>query len=32
MITSGLYDEATILRIAHVYEQKTPWKDRHPNL
>ena len=32
MITGPLYDEATILRIAHVYEQKTPWKDRHPQL
>jgi aspartyl-tRNA(Asn)/glutamyl-tRNA(Gln) amidotransferase subunit A len=25
-------DEATILRVAHAYEQATPWRDRHPEL
>jgi Asp-tRNA(Asn)/Glu-tRNA(Gln) amidotransferase A subunit family amidase len=32
MVTGRLYDEATICRIAHAYEQATEWKDRHPTL
>jgi len=32
MVTGRLYDEATICRIAHGYEQATEWKDRHPTL
>ena len=32
MVTGRLFDEATILRIAHAYERATPWKDRHPQL
>jgi Asp-tRNA(Asn)/Glu-tRNA(Gln) amidotransferase A subunit family amidase len=32
MITGRLYDEGTICRIAHAYEQATEWKDRHPKL
>lgn len=32
MITGRLYDEGTICRIAHAYEQATEWKDRHPTL
>jgi Asp-tRNA(Asn)/Glu-tRNA(Gln) amidotransferase A subunit family amidase len=32
MVTGRLFDEATILRIAHAYERSTPWKDRHPEL
>lgn len=32
MVTGGLYDEATICRIALAYEQATEWKDRHPTL
>ncbi len=30
MVTGRLYDEGTICRIAHAYEQATEWKDRHP--
>jgi aspartyl-tRNA(Asn)/glutamyl-tRNA(Gln) amidotransferase subunit A len=26
------FDEATILRIAHAYEQATPWRSRRPSL
>jgi aspartyl-tRNA(Asn)/glutamyl-tRNA(Gln) amidotransferase subunit A len=26
------FDEATILRIAHTYEQATPWRRRRPSL
>jgi aspartyl-tRNA(Asn)/glutamyl-tRNA(Gln) amidotransferase subunit A len=26
------FDEATILRIAHAYEQATPWRQRRPSL
>jgi aspartyl-tRNA(Asn)/glutamyl-tRNA(Gln) amidotransferase subunit A len=26
------FDEATVLRIAHAYEQATPWHERHPAL
>ncbi|HET7343028.1 MAG TPA: Asp-tRNA(Asn)/Glu-tRNA(Gln) amidotransferase subunit GatA [Methylomirabilota bacterium] len=25
-------DEATLLRVAHAYEQATPWHDRRPNV
>jgi aspartyl-tRNA(Asn)/glutamyl-tRNA(Gln) amidotransferase subunit A len=25
-------DEATLLRVAHAYEQATPWRDRQPEL
>ena len=32
MVTGRLYDEGTICRIAHAYEQATEWKDRHPAL
>jgi Asp-tRNA(Asn)/Glu-tRNA(Gln) amidotransferase A subunit family amidase len=32
MVTGRLYDEGTICRIAHAYEQATAWKDRHPTL
>ena len=32
MVTGRLYDEGTICRIAHAYEQATEWKDRHPTL
>jgi Asp-tRNA(Asn)/Glu-tRNA(Gln) amidotransferase A subunit family amidase len=32
MVTGRLYDEATILRIAHAYERRTPWKERNPVL
>jgi Asp-tRNA(Asn)/Glu-tRNA(Gln) amidotransferase A subunit family amidase len=32
MVTGRLFDEPTILRIAHAYERATPWKDRHPGL
>jgi aspartyl-tRNA(Asn)/glutamyl-tRNA(Gln) amidotransferase subunit A len=26
------FDEATMLKVAHAYEQSESWKDRHPNL
>ena len=26
------FDEATVYRVAHAYEQATPWKDRRPPL
>jgi aspartyl-tRNA(Asn)/glutamyl-tRNA(Gln) amidotransferase subunit A len=29
-IAGRALDEATIYRVAHAYEQATPWKDRHP--
>ena len=32
MITGRLYDEATLCRIAHAYEQATDWKDKHPSM
>jgi len=32
MVTGRLYDEGTICRIAHAYEQATEWKDKHPTL
>ena len=32
MVTGRLYDEATLLRVALAYEQKTEWRTRHPSL
>jgi Asp-tRNA(Asn)/Glu-tRNA(Gln) amidotransferase A subunit family amidase len=32
MVTGRLFDEATILRIAHAYERRTPWSQQHPSL
>jgi Asp-tRNA(Asn)/Glu-tRNA(Gln) amidotransferase A subunit family amidase len=32
MVTGRLFDELTILRIAQAFEQRTPWRDRHPQL
>ena len=29
---SRYFDEATILRVAHAYEQATPWRQRRPDL
>ena len=26
------FDEATLLRVAHAFEQATPWRDRRPDL
>jgi aspartyl-tRNA(Asn)/glutamyl-tRNA(Gln) amidotransferase subunit A len=26
------FDEGTILKVAHAYEQATPWRTRRPNL
>jgi aspartyl-tRNA(Asn)/glutamyl-tRNA(Gln) amidotransferase subunit A len=26
------FDEATMLKVAHAYEQSEPWKDQHPSL
>ena len=26
------FDEETILRVVHAYEQATEWKDRHPSM
>jgi aspartyl-tRNA(Asn)/glutamyl-tRNA(Gln) amidotransferase subunit A len=31
-IVGPLMDEATVLRVAHAYEQCMPWKDRHPDV
>ena len=31
-IAARVFDEATVYRIAHAYEQATPWKDRRPAL
>jgi aspartyl-tRNA(Asn)/glutamyl-tRNA(Gln) amidotransferase subunit A len=31
-VVGRLMDEATVLRIAFAYEQRSPWKDRHPDL
>jgi aspartyl-tRNA(Asn)/glutamyl-tRNA(Gln) amidotransferase subunit A len=31
-VVGPLMDDATVLRIAFAYEQRTPWKDRHPDL
>ena len=32
MITGGLYDEATVLRVALAYERATKWHTMHPKL
>ena len=31
-IVGKRFDEATVLRLAHAYEQATPWRDRRPAL
>jgi aspartyl-tRNA(Asn)/glutamyl-tRNA(Gln) amidotransferase subunit A len=31
-VVGALMDDATVLQIAFAYEQRTPWKDRHPEL
>ena len=31
-IAGRAFDEMTVYRIAHAYEQATTWKDRHPTL
>ncbi len=31
-IAGRLWDEATVLRVAHAYEQACPWKDRRPKV
>ena len=32
MVTGRLYDEATVLGVAHAYERRTPWGAMHPAL
>ena len=32
MVTGGLYDESTILAVAHAYERATPWHVLHPEM
>lgn len=32
MVTGRLYDEATVLGVAHAFEQRTPWGAMHPDL
>ncbi len=32
MVTGRLYDEATVLGVAHAYERGTPWGAMHPDL
>jgi Asp-tRNA(Asn)/Glu-tRNA(Gln) amidotransferase A subunit family amidase len=32
MVTGRLFDETAILRVAHAYERRTNWHDRHPEL
>ena len=32
MVTGRLYDEATVLAVAHAYERRTPWGAMHPDL
>lgn len=32
MVYAKPFDEATALRVAHAYEQATPWRQRHPDL
>jgi Asp-tRNA(Asn)/Glu-tRNA(Gln) amidotransferase A subunit family amidase len=32
MVTGRLYDEATVLQVAHAYERATPWRNRHPDV
>ena len=31
-ITGRPFDDATVLRVAHAYEQATPWRERRPQL
>jgi aspartyl-tRNA(Asn)/glutamyl-tRNA(Gln) amidotransferase subunit A len=31
-ITGRPFDEATVLRVGHTYEQNTDWHKRHPNV
>ena len=31
-ITGRPFDEATVLRVGHTYEQNTEWHKRHPNV
>ncbi len=31
-IVGKRFDDATVLRVAHAYEQATPWRARRPNL
>jgi len=31
-IVGKRFDDATVLRLAHAYEQATPWRGRRPNL
>lgn len=31
-LAGRLFDEATVLRVAHAYEQATGWHQRHPDL
>jgi aspartyl-tRNA(Asn)/glutamyl-tRNA(Gln) amidotransferase subunit A len=31
-IVGRSFDEATLLRVAHAYEQATPWRERRPEL
>src|SRR5215813_14991909 len=31
-IVGKRFDDATVLRLAHAYEQATPWRDRRPTL
>ena len=31
-VASGAFQEGTVLRVAHAYEQATPWSERRPDL
>ncbi len=31
-IVGRLFDDATVLRAGHAYENATPWRDRRPDL
>jgi aspartyl-tRNA(Asn)/glutamyl-tRNA(Gln) amidotransferase subunit A len=31
-VSGGAFDEETVLRLAHAYEQDQPWKDRSPDV
>ena len=31
-IAGRLFDDSTVLRVAHAYEQATPWHDMHPSI
>ena len=31
MITGRPYEEATVLQVASIYEQATPWRMMHPD-